>query len=82
MSVTQATISKYESSEPTVSTMRRYVEALQGQLEVVAVFAEGKTILGDDLETEQHGIDPDRDALPAIPIAPIPPDPASALSAS
>lgn len=45
LSVTQATVSKFEKSNPAVSTVRRYVEALGGKLEISAVFDDGRALL-------------------------------------
>lgn len=45
LEVAQATVSKFEKSNPAVSTVRRYVEALGGQLEVVAVFDDDRVLL-------------------------------------
>ena len=38
LAVSQATVSKFEKSNPAVSTVKRYVEALGGRLEMTAVF--------------------------------------------
>lgn len=45
LAVSQATVSKFEKSNPAVSTVRRYVEALGGRLEVVAVFDDDRVLL-------------------------------------
>jgi len=41
LNVSQASVSKLEKSRPTVAAVRRYVEALGGELELRAVFNEG-----------------------------------------
>lgn len=45
LAVSQATVSKFEKSNPAVSTVRRYVEALGGQLEITAVFGDDRVLL-------------------------------------
>ena len=45
LEVAQATVSKFEKSNPEVSTLRRYVEALGGRLQVVAVFDDDQMLL-------------------------------------
>lgn len=45
LEVAQATVSKFEKSNPGVSTLRRYVEALGGQLQLVAVFDDDHMLL-------------------------------------
>lgn len=45
LAVSQATVSKFEKSNPVVSTVRRYVEALGGRLEVIAVFDDDRVLL-------------------------------------
>ncbi len=45
LEVAQATVSKFEKSNPAVSTLRRYVEALGGQLQLVAVFDDDRMVL-------------------------------------
>lgn len=45
LEVAQATVSKFEKSSPAVSTVRRYVEALGGRLELVAVFDDDQILL-------------------------------------
>ena len=45
LAVSQATVSKFEKSNPAVSTVRRYVEALGGQLEITAVFDDDRVLL-------------------------------------
>lgn len=45
LDVAQATVSKFEKSNPGVSTLRRYVEALGGQLQLVAVFDDDRMLL-------------------------------------
>lgn len=45
LSVSQATVSKFEKSNPAVSTVRRYVEALGGRLEITAVFEDDRVQL-------------------------------------
>ena len=45
LAVSQATVSKFEKSNPTVSTVKRYVEALGGRLEMAAVFDDGRMLL-------------------------------------
>lgn len=40
MQVSQAAVSKIEKGKPTVTTVRRYVEALGGVLEMTAVFSD------------------------------------------
>lgn len=45
LAVAQATVSKFEKSNPAVSTLRRYVEALGGHLELVAVFDDDQMVL-------------------------------------
>jgi transcriptional regulator with XRE-family HTH domain len=45
LAVSQATVSKFEKSNPAVSTVRRYVEALGGELEIVAVFDADRMLL-------------------------------------
>jgi predicted transcriptional regulator len=45
LEVSQATVSKFEKSNPAVSTVRRYVEALGGRLEMTAVFDDSRMII-------------------------------------
>jgi DNA-binding XRE family transcriptional regulator len=45
LDVAQATVSKFEKSNPAVSTVRRYVEALGGHLQMIAVFDDGELVL-------------------------------------
>lgn len=45
LAVSQATVSKFEKSNPAVSTVRRYVEALGGELEITAVFDDDRVLL-------------------------------------
>jgi transcriptional regulator with XRE-family HTH domain len=45
LAVSQATVSKFEKSNPAVSTVKRYVEALGGRLEMTAVFDDGRLLL-------------------------------------
>jgi len=45
LAVSQATVSKFEKSNPAVSTVKRYVEALGGRLEMTAVFDDGRLVL-------------------------------------
>lgn len=45
LAVSQATVSKFEKSNPAVSTVQRYVEALGGRLEMTAVFDDGRMVL-------------------------------------
>ncbi len=45
LEVAQATVSKFEKSNPGVSTLRRYVEALGGHLELMAVFDDDEMLL-------------------------------------
>lgn len=45
LAVSQATVSKFEKSSPAVSTVRRYVEALGGHLEIIAVFDDDRVLL-------------------------------------
>lgn len=45
LAVSQATVSKFEKSNPAVSTVKRYVEALGGQLEITAVFDDDRVLL-------------------------------------
>lgn len=45
LAVSQATVSKFEKSNPAVSTVRRYVEALGGHLELTAVFDDDIVLL-------------------------------------
>lgn len=45
LAVSQATVSKFEKSNPAVSTVKRYVEALGGRLEMTAVFDDGRMVL-------------------------------------
>jgi len=45
LEVAQATVSKFEKGNPAVSTLRRYVVALGGQLQLVAVFDDDRMVL-------------------------------------
>ena len=40
LAVAQPTVSKIEKGRPSMATVRRYVEALGGQVEVIAVFGD------------------------------------------
>ena len=45
LAVSQATVSKFERSNPSIATVRRYVEALGGHLVITAVFDDDQVVL-------------------------------------
>jgi transcriptional regulator with XRE-family HTH domain len=56
LGVNQAAVSKLEGRlDMYVSTLRKYVEALGGQLEITARFADGTTVRVSQFETEEAG---------------------------
>src|SRR5260370_22446825 len=56
LNVNQAAISKLESRiDMYVSTLRKYVEALGGQLEITARFPDGTTVRITQFETDETG---------------------------
>jgi transcriptional regulator with XRE-family HTH domain len=56
LNVNQAAVSKLESRlDMYVSTLRKYIEALGGELEITARFPDGSTVRITQFETEQSG---------------------------
>lgn len=45
LDVSQATVSKFEKSNPAVTTVIRYIEALGGKLELAAVFDDERIVI-------------------------------------